>query len=38
MTLELMKYSKLTHAYLLMVTINLINAYFNIDNINQIDK
>ena len=38
MTIEVIIYSKLTDAYLLMVTINLINAYFNIDNINQIDK
>ena len=38
MTVEVIIYSKLTDAYLLMVTINLINAYFNIDNINQVDK
>ena len=38
MTVEVIIYSKLTDAYLLMVTINMINAYLNIDNINQIDK
>ena len=38
MTIEVIIYSKLTDAYLLMVTINLNYAYFNIDNINQIDK